>query len=128
MGRDLLDLHAAFGTGNKHRSPRIAVHEKAQVQFLGDPRALFDQHAPHLSSLGPRLVRDQFLAEHLLHQPRHFVAVLRQLDAARLPPSAGMDLRLDDVDRGIQLGGPLLGRHRVLHFLAAGHRNIELRE
>src|SRR5262249_50445905 len=53
-----------------------------------------DEQPPHHPALRAGLVRDQRLAEELLRCRARARLVLHQLDAARLAPPAGVDLRL----------------------------------
>jgi hypothetical protein len=56
MRGDFLDVHAAFGRRHHAHLLRAAIHHDADVEFLVDIGALFDQQAPHLLALRPGLV------------------------------------------------------------------------
>jgi hypothetical protein len=42
-----LDLNTAFRRGHEHDAPRGAVHDGAEVQFVGDIRAGLDENLRH---------------------------------------------------------------------------------
>ena len=102
FGSDLLDLNAAF-LGTHHDDPRRgAVNDKAQVVFLFDIRAFFNQEATDLLALRPRLMRDENLAKQLLRVAFDLFNGLGNLDAARLAAATRVDLRLNDRDSGAE--------------------------
>ena len=94
MRGDLFDLHAAFAAGDQRHALPAAVDHHADVIFLGDVRAFFDQQAPDFLPRGAGLVRHQLHAQYLARVLTHLVQRLRDLDAAALAATAGMNLRL----------------------------------
>ena len=121
LGSDLLDLDAAF-LGSHHDDPcRGAINDKAEVIFLFNIRAFFDQEATNLLAFRTRLMRDENLAKQLLRIVFDLFDGLGDLDAARLAAAARMNLRLDDLDSG---GAEFL---RVLHRLFDTERRQAVR-
>ena len=102
---DLLDLDAALGGRHEGDAALVAVDDHAEVQLGDHLEALLDVEAPDLLALGAGLVRDELHAEDLLGELARFGgAALRDLHAAALAATAGVDLRLDDDDRATGLG------------------------
>src|SRR6185369_16192057 len=101
--RDLLDVHAAFARAHHCDLLRRAVGEDGEVVLLLDVGAFLDQEAPHLLPLRPGLVGDELHAEDLAGELRHLGLRARELDAAALAATAGVDLRLDDPDGAAEL-------------------------
>ena len=94
----LLDVHAAGGAGHDDRLARRTIEQQAHVQLALDLEAFLDQHARDDAAFGAGLVRDQTHADHVARDADRLVRAPRELHAAALAPSAGMDLRLDDDD------------------------------
>ena len=63
---DLLDLHAALGTGHHHRAALGAIDDDAEVILLGDVDGLGEHDLAHLDALRAGLLRDHRLGEHAL--------------------------------------------------------------
>ena len=83
----------------------------------------FDQQALHDAAFGAGLVGDQRHAQDLFGERRAASsAVLRDLDAAALAASAGVNLRFDHDAAAELLGGRFGFVHGVRHF-AARHGN-----
>ena len=118
---DFFDLHAPFGRDDHDRQAGFAIDDDAQIQLAGDVEALLDVERLDLLAFVARLNRDQRLAQHplgivaglvgRLHQ--HDAGLLRVLLERPLAAAAGMNLRLHDGDRSLQLReglGRLIGR------------------
>ncbi len=95
FGRDFLDLHAAGSRRHEHRLRRHAIDYDSQIKFALNRQRLFNQQALNDLAFSPGLVRDQPHAQNLVGPHPGFVQVLRDLNAAALAASAGVDLRLD---------------------------------
>ena len=101
--RHFLDIHAAFTAGHHRDGLRRPVGHGGDVVLLLDVGTLLDQQTAHLLALGAGLVRLQLHAEDFAGQLLHLIKRTRQLDAAALAASAGMDLRLHHPDRAAEL-------------------------
>ena len=89
------DFGAALGTGHDHDPLRGAIDDQADIEFIGDVGALFDQQALDQLALGPGLMGHQGHAENRVGVLAHLVETFSQLDAAALAAPARVDLRLD---------------------------------
>ncbi len=94
LGGDLLDLHAAGLRCHDQQLGLLAVEQHAEVELPVDGQPFLDQQPLHNLALGTGLVRDQRHAEHLFGELRSLFHRFRQLHAAALAASAGVDLRL----------------------------------
>ncbi len=103
--RHLLDLDAALGRRHDGHPPALPVDHHAEVHLARDGAALLDEEPAHHPALRPGLVRDQRLPEELRGGGARRRRVPHQLDAARLPAPAGVDLRLHDAREAEALGG-----------------------
>jgi hypothetical protein len=128
LGGDFLDVHAARGAGHHHRLAGGAVEQHAQVELALHLEALFDQDASHNPPFGAGLMGDERHAEHLDREVFGLVRRLGQLDAAALAAAAGVDLRLDDDDRGAETPGNVAGLGGRKGHFAAGHGDAVLRQ
>ena len=128
MGRDFLDVHAAFARGHQRHSLRGTIDDHADIEFLGDVGALFDQQSPHLLPAGSGLVRDQLHAEDLGGTLLDLIDRTREFHAAALAASAGVDLGLDDPDRPTERLRRLDGLVDRERGDAARHRHTEAPE
>ncbi len=122
VGRDLLDVDAAFGGSDEGHAARGAVDEERQIKLAGDGRVLDHIDAAHDAALRPGLRRDERLAQHAVGFGVQLLERLHELDAAALAASAGMDLRLHHKDVAAEIlrlrGGVLCRRGDR----ALGHR------
>ncbi len=125
LGRDLLDLHTAFGRGHDGDAAGGAVDQHAEIKLALDVAAFLDIDALHFLAAGAGLVRDERHAEHLAGGLADRLQGFHDLDAARLAAAAGMDLRLDDPDRAAQLGCHLLSLLGGIGDAAARHGHAE---
>ena len=131
-GRDLLDVHAAFGRRHDGDAAGRPIEGDGDVELLLDGQALLDEQALHLLALGPGLQGDELHAEDGADGLLGLVAGLADLHAAALAAAAGVDLRLDhdDIDAAL----PLHARHRGQRVvdrqrrLADRHRDAEAPE
>ena len=96
LGRDLLDIHAAFGAGDHRDALGLAIDQHAKIELARDFAGLLDIDSPHDSALGPGLMSHQRFAEQLARRNPCLGGAGDQLDAAGLAATAGVDLRLDD--------------------------------
>ncbi len=128
LRRDFLDVHAAFGARHQADALRHAIDDHADVELLADVGAFLDQQPAHLLPAGAGLVGDELHPEDLARELAHLVDRLRDLDAAALAASAGVDLRLDDPHRAaerLRRGDRLVDAERRD---AARRRHAELAE
>ncbi|ABA49494.1 hypothetical protein BURPS1710b_0976 [Burkholderia pseudomallei 1710b] len=123
--RDFLDVHAAFARRHHDDLLRHAIDHDADIQFLLDVRAFFDQQTVDLLAFRARLVRLQLHAEDLVRVFAHLLERLRDLHAAALAAAARMNLGLDDPDRAAQLLRHLDGLVHRERRLAARYRDSE---
>ena len=80
-----------------------AIEENGEVKFARDIHGFRDEHLVHDFALGPALVGDQRLAEHLpgdlgglLRRVAHLHSALEAVLESALSPPAGVDLRFHD--------------------------------
>ena len=125
FGGDFFNLHAARRRRHEYRLALHAIEHDAQIQLALDGQRLFDQQALHDAAFRAGLVRHQLHAQHLARDLRGFRRILRDLDAAALAASAGVDLRLHHHAAADILGRRLGLVRRERHF-AARHRNVVL--
>src|SRR5690606_29010208 len=103
LARHFLDLHAAFAAGDQGDGVAGAVDGHAQVKLLGDIDAgRYQQHVDR-HALGAGLVADHAVGEHEPGRLAGFLFALDELDEACFTASAGIDLRLDDTEAGVEL-------------------------
>ena len=95
-GRHLLDLRPALFRGHQGDPAGGAIDHHADIVFLLNLAPLFDQEALHFLPFGARLMGDQHFPQELFGVGAHFVQAAGELDAPRLSPSAGVNLRLDN--------------------------------
>ena len=117
--RDLLDVHAALGGHHEGDAAGGAVDEKRQIELLLDFGAFFHIDAVDLLSGRAGLQRHQRVAEHLdrigTDVDKGFCEAHAAPGAGRkflepaLAATAGMDLRLHDIDRAGKLARRLGG-------------------
>ena len=79
---DLLDVHAALGAGHHQRTRIRAVQQDGKVELALDLLGARDEQGPHHAALGPRLLRDERLAEHVARDVDGLLDGLHQFDAA----------------------------------------------
>ena len=97
LGRDLFDVHAAFGRSHHHVAGLGAVEENREVELPGDVDPLLDVDPVYLLASGSGLDGHQGRTEHLLGQFTHrlFGGRRSALDACgddRYPAKVGMFL------------------------------------
>jgi hypothetical protein len=102
---DFLDFHAASGAGHEYDAAGGAIDEQAEIEFALDVQAFFDEQALDDTAGGTGLRSDQLHAENLAGEIGSFVGRTGQLHASRFAAAAGMDLRFDDGDVGLQALG-----------------------
>src|SRR5690606_14657019 len=73
-----------------------AIDHHADIVFLLNLAPLFDQEAFHFFPFGARLMGDQHFPQEFFGVGAHFIQAAGQLDAPRLSPSPGVNLRLDN--------------------------------
>ena len=123
--RDFFDVHAAFARSHHDDFLRDAIDHKADIQFLLDVSAFFDQQAVHLLAFRASLVRDELHAEDLVRVFTNLFQRLCDLHAATLATATRVDLSLHDPYRAAEL---FSGLDRVIHRedrLAARYRDAE---
>ena len=132
------DIHAALGRHDHRDAAGRAVDEQREIEFLGDVDAVGDVEAVDLLACLAGLDGHQSVAEHVGRRRADFVGGLGEPHAAlgvgaellelALAASAGVDLRLYDIERTGQL------RRRCDGFVdrhggkAGGDRDAELGE
>ena len=119
--RDFLDVHAAFGGGNKGRTARGAVDQQGEIEFAVNVGAVFDVEAVDLLASVAGLRGDEVMAEHRLGVLHDFVLGEGEANAAllascgfkelALAASTGMNLGLHDPER------PRQRIDRLLHII-----------
>ena len=110
--RHFLDVHAAFGGDDEGDAAGGAVHQRREIKFALDGRAVFDIEALDQAARRAGLMGDQGHAQDALGFLLHVLDGFDHLDAAALAAAAGMDLRLHHPDRAAQF---LCRRDRFLH-------------
>jgi hypothetical protein len=123
-----LDVHTSRRAGDDDGSRRRPVDHDAQVQLAFDLEALLNEDAADLLPFRARLVRDQRHADHLLSELLGLGRRLRDLDAAPLAASAGVNLRLDDHNGAAEPPGDLARFGARERHLAARHGYAVARE
>jgi hypothetical protein len=129
---DRLDVHAAFGGGDEGDAAGGAVDQQGEVEFLGDVDAVGDVEAVDLLAFGPVWIVTRVLPSISRAAASTSSRRAGEADAAlgvgakflelALAAAAGVDLRLDDVERPGELvdgGDRFLDAHRGD---AGGHR------
>src|SRR5579859_6276349 len=99
---DFLDFHAAGAAGHKDDASGFAIDQQAEVEFALDVQAFFDEQALDDAASGAGLNGDQIHAQHAGGDFGGFVGRMGQLDATGFAASAGMNLRLDDDNIGLE--------------------------
>src|SRR5690606_26084431 len=125
---DLLDVDATFGGDHEDRHLRLAIENDTGVVLARDLGRLRHENDPDRLPGGPRLRRDEPVAEDALRLALDLVDRAAQLHAAAFAAAAGVDLRLDDPSRAAEL---LRDRGRLLGGrgdAAARHRHTSARE
>ena len=125
FGGDFFDLHAARGRRHEDGLALRAIEHDAQIQFALDGQRLFDEQALHDAAFRAGLMRHQFHAQHLTGDPGRLRCVARNLHAAALAASAGVDLRFHH-HAAADIFGRRLGLVRRKRHLATRHRNVVL--
>lgn len=106
--RHLLDLHPPLARGHQRDPAAVAIDEKRKIKLARDVAALLDIDAMHLAPGRPGLLGDERVAKHqgcglarLLGRTREPHAALARRVVGEMPGAtpAGMDLRLDHIDR-----------------------------
>ena len=125
--RDILDVHPAFGRHDHRDLAAGAIDDHGKVVFGCDVDAVGDVEAVDLLALVAGLDRHQRVAEHLarvlldvfdaVREPHAALGVGGQFGEFALAASAGMDLRLDHIERS---GEFLRRRDRFLDI----HRRV----
>ena len=135
---DVLDAHAAFRGGDDGDAAGGAIDQQSEVEFLVDVDAVGHVQALHLLAMLTGLDGDQRVAQHVLRRGADLFLAAGEADTAlgigaqflelALATAAGVDLRLDDVERSGKLvdgGHRLLDAHRRD---AGGDRHAKLRQ
>ena len=78
------------------------VHHQAQIEFLADVGAFFDEKPAHLLAFRAGLMGDELHAQDGAGVGLDLVQRLGHLDTAALAAATGVDLRLHDPDRPAQ--------------------------
>jgi len=101
--RDGLDIHSALLASNDDGAARSAVENDGQIELPGDLSGLTDQNGVDRLTLGPGLMRDEGVTEHVgrdvFDLPGGFDEMNTSLETVfemAFAPPAGMDLGLDD--------------------------------
>lgn len=63
--------------------PSRSVHQEGQIGLLVDVKSLSDHHAVHHYSVARRLLRYEFMVQHLAHNAGHLLRALQKKDALR---------------------------------------------
>ncbi len=107
MRGHLFDLDAAFGRGHDGDTSGRAIDQQREVELAGNVAAGFDIDAMNLAPGRSGLLRDQDMADHGFGGGSHLIgrtcdthATLAVRVIGKMPgaASAGMDLRLHDID------------------------------
>jgi hypothetical protein len=124
--RDVLDVHAAFGRGDHRDAALVRVDQQREVEFLGDVGAVGDVEAVDLLAAGPvwivtsvlpsMSVALAFTSSIGLGQAHTALGVGAEFLELALAASAGVDLRLHDIERP----GQLASRRRRLRPRSGG--------
>jgi hypothetical protein len=116
FGRDLLDVHAAFGAGHDDGTRQGAIQENGAIQFLSDAGRGGDNDFIDPAAFRTGLFGDEHVAQHGLGVIENFRGCFAEADAAfeavlkrAFAAAAGMDLGLDG-DEGIAAGEELFGK------------------
>ena len=136
--RHVLDAHPAFGRNHECDAAARPVDQQREIVLAGDVDPVGHVEPIDLLARGAGLHRDQRVAEHLAGVGLDLVERLRQPDPAfgvgaellelALAAPAGVDLRLDDVQRSRQSLGALDGFLDRAGRMAGGDRDAEVRE
>src|SRR5665647_201135 len=118
---ELLDVHATLDAGHRQVGPVGAVEQDRDVVLLRDPRTRRHHHPVHGVALDVH-------AEDLRSPLGRLGRVVRQLDAARLAPATGLDLRLHDHGAAAEALGPGPGLVRRGGDVGVQHRHTVPRE
>src|SRR5260370_5689646 len=96
------DFHAAGRAGHENRKTGSAIDQKAEVKFALDVQTFFDEHTLDDAAARAGLRRHEIHAQDVAGDFGGFVAGARELDAATLTTTAGMNLGLDEDDVGFE--------------------------
>ncbi len=106
---NFFNVHAAFAGGHEHHALGGAIDHHADIQLFFNVRALFDEQAPHLLTLGAGLVGFQLHAQDVGGIRFDFVERFGDLYAATFATAAGVDLRFDHPHFAAELTGSFDG-------------------
>ena len=112
----------------KRNALRAAVDDHADVEFLGDVGAFFDEKAAHLLPARTGLMGHELHAENLPGALAHLVNGARELHPAALAAPAGVNLRFDHPDRATERLGCRYGFFHTKTRQAAWSRQAEFAE
>ncbi len=93
---NLLDLNTTFGGGHEHDTASRTINYSAQIQFLSDVGAGFNQDLADRLAIGVSLVSHQTLTQPLLGEGFCIFLALDQFDATGLTTATSVNLSLDD--------------------------------
>ncbi|MCY1228304.1 hypothetical protein D9M72_406100 [compost metagenome] len=93
---NFLDVHATFGGSHEHDAAAGTIYHGAQVQFLGDVGAGFDQDFADRLTVGVSLIGHQALAQPVGGEGLGLFLAFDQLHAARFTAAASVDLGFHD--------------------------------
>src|SRR5690606_33871612 len=106
--RHSFDVHAAFSRDDKSDTANRTINQQRAIEFAGDVSAIFDVETVDLLASVTGLRRHQRVAEHFLGEGDNVFDGLGQTNATlgvrtqflelALAATAGMDLRLDDIE------------------------------
>ncbi|MCY1363620.1 hypothetical protein D9M69_503880 [compost metagenome] len=118
---DLLDVHATLGGGHEHDTAAGTIYHGAQVQFLGDVGAGFDQDFADRLTIGVSLIGHQALAQPVGGEGLGIFLALDQLHAARFTAAASVDLGLHNPFAATDLFAGFCGFFRGVYGKALGY-------
>ena len=98
----VLDGHAAGLRTHHDDAFRLTIHDKGEIVLFLDMAAGFNQKTIHLLALRAGLAGDEHFAKTLLRIFSDFIQRTGELDTARFPAAACMDLCLYDHDRRVK--------------------------
>ena len=120
---DLFDVHTAGRRGHKNVAAGHAIERDAEIKFLVDRQAFFDQQRLYLVAFGAGLMRDELHSEYLGSDLLCFFGRFGELYAAAFAAAAGVDLGLNDDDVGAEFACCGLGLFRCPRDDAARNGN-----
>ena len=127
-GGDLLDLHAAMRMGDDTDLLHPAVEHQPDVELAVERHRGLDIEPVDDFPRRPSLIGDERSPEQLLGRGADLIDRRAELDAARFPPSTGVNLGLHHPAIAADFFGAVHGLIRCVDHAAARHGHAEPRE